>query len=256
MLQRFELTRAARSFPERVLYYAELWTGGMFLQQEAYIYMLARRNPFASGLLYVALVGLLVALAGIFGAFARYATSPSLDAVKNTVLVHLQALPLYDNLGLVAQRTLNLVFSQAWEWIGPLFLQYPNTPAQITQLLLTTLTTPAGLVFSWVFYGALVHFMARKWNPEISFGAMLGPLALAESPQLLSALNLFPNVSVNFWVGYLWFFVCAVTAIRITYRTTNANAFRAAFFPVLVSLVLVVVLILLALVWLVMRGGQ
>ena len=81
-------------------------------------------------------------------------------------------------------------------------------------------------------------------------------LALAQSPQLLYFLNVFPDVSVSLWVVYLWFFVCAATAIRVTYRTTTAQAFSAAFFPVLVSLVLVVLIILLGLLLFVMRGGQ
>lgn len=256
MLQRFEMNRAVRSIPERILYYAELWTGSMFLQDEAYVYMRERRNPFASGLLYVVLIGVLVALGGMFAALTNYVTSPSLDAIKNTVLTHLQAMPFYESMGNLAQRAFDAGFNQTWNLFGPLFVGYPDTPQQIAQLFASVLTTPLGLVITWLFYGALAHFAARKWNPEISFGEILGPLALAQSPQLLYWLNIFPNVSVSLWVVYLWFFVCATTAIRVTYRTTTAKSFSAAFFPVLVGLVLVVVLILLGLLLFVMRGGQ
>lgn len=256
MLQRFELNHAVRNIPQRILHYAELWTGSMFLQDEAYVYMSERRKPFAGGLLYVALIGVLVAVAGILGALTRYATSPSLDAIKNTVLKHLQVMPFYESMGAIAQRAFDAGFNQVWDLFGPLFVGYPDTPQQIAQLFASVLTTPLGLVVEWLYFGALVHFIARKWNREISFAEILGPLALAQSPQLLYWLGIFPNVSVSLWVVYLWFFVCAATAIRVTYRTTAANAFRAAFFPVLVSLVLVVVLILVGLLLFVMRGGQ
>lgn len=256
MLQRFEMTGAVRSIPQRILYYAELWTGGMFLQDEAYVYLRERRNPFASGLLYVALVGVLSAAGGILAGLTKYVTSPPLDAIKNTLLTHLQAMPFYENMNGLAQRAFDAGFNQVWGLFAPLFVGYPDTPQQIAQLFTSLLTTPVGLVITWLVYGALVHLTARKWNREISLSEILGPLALAQSPQLLYLLNIFPNVSVSLWVVYLWFFVCAATAIRVTYRTTTARAFSAAFFPVLVGLVLVVILILVGLLLFVMRGGQ
>lgn len=228
----------------------------MFLQDEAYVYMRERRNPFASGLLYVALVGVLAAVGGILGALTKYVTSPPLDAIKNMVLTHLQAMPFYESMGAIAQRAFDAGYNQFWDVFGPLFVGYPDTPQQFAQLFTSLLTTPLGLVITWLLYGALVHFTARKWKRDVSLSEILGPLALAQSPQLLYVLNIFPDVSVSIWVVYLWFFVCAVTAIRVTYRTTTARAFSAAFFPVLVGLVLLVVLILVGLLVFVTRGGQ
>ncbi len=256
MLQRFEFMNTARSFPQRVLFYAELWMGGMFLQDEAYVYMRERRNPFASGLLYVALVGVLVALGGILGAAARYLTSPSVDAIKNTVLVHLQAMPFYETMGAAAQSAFEAGFQQTWEWFGQLFMGYPTSPMETAVLFLGVLTTPIGLVLTWVIFGALVHLVARRWNPEISFSEMLGPLALALSSQLLNVLHIFPNVGINALVVALWFFVSAVSAIRVTYKTTQANALRAAFIPILVLLLLLIVLVMLGAFAVGARGGQ
>lgn len=256
MLQRLELTTAARSIPERILYYAELWMGGMFLQDEAFVYMRERRNPLASGMLYVVLVGVLVGLADILGGLARYATSPSLDAIKNTVLVHLQAMPFYETMGPVGQRSFDAGYNDAWNLFGSLFVGYPNTPAEFALLFLSVLTTPLGLIISWLVYGALVHVLARNWNAEISFAEILGPLALAVSPQLLTVLNVFPNVEISSWVAFFWFLVCAITAIRVTYHTTTSNAFRAALFPILVLILIVVVLLVLALILIVAGGRQ
>lgn len=256
MLQRLELTTAARSIPEHILYYAELWMGGMFLQDEAYVYMRERRNPLASGMLYVALVGVLVGLADILGGLARYATSPSLDALKNTVLAHLQPMPFYETLGPAAQRSFDAGYDDVWNLFGSLFAGYPSAPADFALLFLSVLTTPVGLLVSWFVYGALAHLLARKWNAEISFAEILGPLALAASPQLLRVLNVFPNVGISSWVTFFWFLVCAITAIRVTYRTTTSNAFRAALFPIVVFILVAIVLVVLALILVTARGGQ
>lgn len=255
MLQRFDVLTATRSIPERILYFAELWMGGMFLQDEAYVYMRERRNPFASGLLYTVLLGVLIAAGGLLGALARYATSPSLDAIKNTVLVHLQAMPFYEQLSANAQGNFITQFNQTWEWLAPLLTPYPTTSVQVAQLLATPLTIPLGMAISWVIYGALAHWVARRWNPEISLAEILGPLALASSPQLLNVLNVFPNVGISPLVTFLWFLVSAITAIRVTYRTTGRNAVLAAFFPIVFGLVILAVLILVPLL-LLTRGGQ
>ena len=256
MLQRFEFQNAARSFPERVLDFAELWMGGMFLQDEAFLYMRERRNPFANGILYVTVVGVLVALGNILAAAARYITSPSKDALENTVLNHLHAMQFYEAMGPTGQSAFDAGFNQTWEWFGQLFMGYPTSPQEIAVLFLGMLTTPIGLIVTWVFFGALVHLVARRWNPEISFAEILGPLALAQSPQLLNVLHIFPNVGINALVVALWFLVSAVSAIRVTYKTTHANALRAAFIPILVVLLLLAVLMLLGAIVVGARGGQ
>jgi hypothetical protein len=255
VLQRFDVLTATRSIPERILYFAELWMGGMFLQDEAYVYMRERRNPFASGLLYTVLLGVLIAAGGLLGALARYATSPSLDAIKNTVLAHLQAMPFYEQMSASAQGNFITQFNQTWELLAPLLTPYPAASVQIVQLLASPLTIPLGMAISWGIYGALAHWVARRWNPEISLGEILGPLALASSPQLLNVLNVFPNVGISPLVTFLWFLVSAITAIRVTYRTTGRNAVLAAFFPIVLGLVILAVLILVPLL-LLTRGGQ
>lgn len=258
MLQRFELTRAARSIPEWVLYYAELWMGGMFLQGEAYEYMRQRRNPFASGMLYVVLIGLLVAVANILGAMARFATTPSVDAIKNIVLQHLQAMPFYEALGTVGQTQFENGFAQFWNLFGSMMVGYPTSAEGFVLLFFSLLTTPIGLVIGWVFFGALAHFIARRWNPEISLGEFLGPFALALSPQLLNILPIFPNVAVSAATIFFWFLVCAVIALRVTYRTTEWRALRAAFFPVLILALAAILLGVMAaaIVAMGLRGGQ
>lgn len=256
LLQRYELVTAARTVPERVLYFAELWIGGLFLQREAYQYLTQRRQPLASGMLFVGIVGVLVALANILGALARYATSPSPDAIKNTVLVHLQAMPFYEQMLPVTQSLFERGFNQTWELLGQFFVGYPSTQQEFAQLFVTLLTTPLGMIVTWLVYSALVHLGARKNNPETTFAQVAGALSLTQAPFLINVLNIFPGVSVNFWVLYLWFFVCAITGIRVAYNTNQAKAVSGALFPIIIGLVVGILLILLGVLVFLTRGGQ
>lgn len=243
LLTRIELDSAARSLPDRISYYAELWVGAMFLRPEAYQYIRARREPFASGLLYLALIGVLTAIASILGAATRYVTSPNADYIKNALLEHLQATPLYSQLPPNAQASLDSGFQQLWNALGSTLLGYPTTPTGVAMLGLSLITVPLGLVIGWLIYGALVRLVSRGWNPATTFGELLAALALANSPQLLMALNLFPGVGVSGMVIGLWTFVLNVFAIRQAYQTTTRRAIWGALFP---SLLLFVILILLA----------
>jgi hypothetical protein len=98
------------------------------------------------------------------------------------------------------------------------------------------------LIIGWFIYGALVHLVARGWNPETSFSEMLAPLALASSPQLLSVLALFPSTGISGLVIALWTFICNVVAIRVAYNTSTRRAVWGALFPILVLFILVLVL--------------
>src|SRR4051812_18157231 len=73
---------SAATIRKQLAHFLELWRGAMFLKREIYTYERDQKNPFANGLLYIAVIGILVALASILGAGLRYATLPSADAIK------------------------------------------------------------------------------------------------------------------------------------------------------------------------------
>lgn len=223
--------------------FVELWLDAMFLKPEGYAYERDQKNPFGNGLVYIAMIGVLVAAAGILGSVLRYAVSPSADAVKNTVLVHLQSMPFYLGFDSAMQTAFDRGYDQTWNMFGSTFLRYPTNITDFISVALSALTIPLGLVIGWIVYGALVHLIARGWNPETSFGELLAPLALATSPQILNVFAFFPMVGLSGAVISLWTLICNVIAIRIAYQTTTRRAVWAALFPILV---LAVVLILLA----------
>src|ERR1700674_4880122 len=91
-----------------------LWLGALFLKTESYTYARDQKNPFGKALIYIAVIGVLIATAGIIGAGLRYATSPTEDGIKNTVLVHLQAMPFYTSLNATRQDSFTQGYERAW----------------------------------------------------------------------------------------------------------------------------------------------
>ncbi|HZQ09589.1 MAG TPA: Yip1 family protein [Anaerolineae bacterium] len=246
---------SSRRIRAEALRYTALWLGGMFLKPEAYVYQRDRKNPFAHGFLYIALIGVIVALAAILGAGVRYYTDPSLEAIKNTVLVHLQAMPFYAQADPTFQQTFDQQYEQNWNQFGSFYATDPTNPANFVRLIGMLITTPLGWVIVWLIYGALIHLIARGWNPETSYGELLAPLALATSPQLLRIIQVFPDAGVSGLVIVLWSLICNIFAVRVAYKTTTARAVWGAFFPMLLLLVLIIVLIVIAVLLLTGRRG-
>lgn len=235
---------SANSVRDQVGRFWELWLGALFLKQETYTYERDSKNPFGNGLLYIAVIGALVALTGILGAGLKYATMPSPDAIKNTILVHLQAMPFYGMFDPTSASAFDKQFNQGWEILGTRVLGYPADAAGIATLVASVITTPLALIIGWLVYGILVHVIARGWNRETSFSEMLAPLALATSPQLLNVLAVFPTAGVSGAVISLWTWICTVFAIRVAYQTTTRRAVWAALFPVLLLAIFILLVFL------------
>lgn len=227
--------------------FAELWLGGMFLQPQAYAYERDGKNPLGNGLLYIAIIGVIIALTHLIGAGLRFATSPSGDAIKNTVLAHLQAMPFYAAFDSARMTQFDRGYDQAWDRFGYLFLGYPMNEAGFVTPVLGVLVIPLSMAVVWIVYGALVHLVAHRWNRETSFGELLAPLALAASPQLLYVVGMFPGAGAGAVVVSLWTFICNIFAIRIAYQTTTRRAVWGAVFPILLLVLLILLLVLLPL---------
>ncbi len=241
--------------------YWHLWLGALFCKREAYEYQRERKDSFAHGLLFIVLIGVLVALAGIIGAGLRYATSPSMDAVKNTVLNHLQAMPFYAQSiqpSPEAQRQFQAGYNQVWAAAGSFFMGYPTTVADWARALVSVVTTPLFWIVGWLIYGVLAHLIASRNNPNANLSHGLGALALATSPQALSVVNLIPQASVSGITLALWTLILNIYTLRTAYQISTRRAVWAALFPLLLLFLLLILsfCLIIALVVPVARGGQ
>jgi hypothetical protein len=235
-----------------------LWLSALFLRHESYEYQRDRRNPFAHGLLFVIVLGVILALFGIAGSGLRYATAPRSEAIKNVVLTHLQAMPFYENFSSAQQQQFDRGYNQWWEQYGDTFAGYPTDAAGFARSLATVVTTPIGLAIGWLIYGLLAHLIARSASPHTSLPEGLAALALATSPQLLNVISFLPSAGVSGVTVALWTLLCNFVALRTAYRLSTGRAVGATLFPYLLALLIVLLLLcigFLAIVGLV-RGGQ
>jgi hypothetical protein len=238
--------------------YFHLWLSALFLKREAYEYQRDRRDSFAHGLAFVGLIGVIVALFGIAGAALRYATEPNADAIKNTVLNHLQAMPFYSQVTSQGEGQFLSGYNRVWETFGSIFVGHPTKPGDLVPLFASLVTTPLLWVIGWLLYGAVAHLVASRGNPHSSLAHGLGTLALATSPQLLSAVTVLPGASISGAVLGLWTMILNVFALRTAYRVSTQRAVFSALLPLLL---LLLILILFACVGIfalstAARGGQ
>ncbi len=241
--------------------YWHLWLGALFLRREAYEYQRERKDSFAHGLLFIVLIGVIVALSGIAGAALRYATSPNVDAVKNTILNHLQSMPFYaESIQPFpdAQRQFQSGYDQTWAVAGSLFMGYPISAADWARVLASVITTPISWIVGWLVYGVLAHLIASRGNPHANLSHGLGTLALATSPQALGVVNIIPQAGVNGLALALWTLILNVYALRTAYQVSTRRAVWAALFPLLLLLLLVLLCLILIVVLLRSNipGGQ
>ncbi len=240
--------------------YWHLMVGALFLRREAYEYQRDRKDSFAHGLLLIVLIGVLVALAGIVGAALRYASSPSADAIKNTVLTHLQAMPFYSQMiqpfPQVEQQFLS-GYNQFWENFGGVLLGFPTNTQGWSLLIAGIITTPVLWIILWIIYGALAHLIASRGAAHIEFTHVLGTLALATTPQIFSVVALFPDGGASMIALWLWSLILNGMALQTAYRISTRRAIWAALFPLLVLLVILIVVGVFGFMGLVsaLRGG-
>ncbi|MGB8644932.1 MAG: YIP1 family protein [Anaerolineae bacterium] len=241
--------------------YWHLFVSALFLRREAYEYQRDRKDSFAHGLFLIVLIAILTALAGIGGAAFRYAASPSADAIKNTVLTHLQAMPFYTQMiqpySQAEQQWLS-GYNRSWEYLGSLFMGFPTNAQGWTVLFTSVITTPILWVIVWLFYGALAHLVARRGAEHVELSHALGTLALASAPQAFSFIGLFPQASASMFALWLWSMILNVFAVKTAYRITTRHAIWAALFPLLLLFLLLIVILIIGFILLAgaVRGGQ
>jgi hypothetical protein len=238
--------------------YFHLWLSALFLKREAFEYQRDRRDSFAHGLAFIVIVGVIVALFGIAGAALRYATEPSADAIKNTVLNHLQGMPFYSQFTPQGEDRFLSGYNRVWDTLGSIFVGHPTNGSDLLPLFASLVTTPLSWVIGWLLYGLFAHLVASRGNPHGSLAHGLGTLALATSPQVLNVVTVLPGASIGGAVVGLWTVILNVFALRTAYRLSTGRAIFSAMFPLLLVLLFLLLLSCVGIFVLsaAIRGGQ
>jgi hypothetical protein len=209
------------------------WSG-MTLRDDAYRAMAARPRPVSAGLLFVVVIGLLVAVAALVGAVLGTWTSPDPEALRDAIWQGIEGLSLEGQIPdaevAQARETMRQIYDAVWRVVA---VFWPSIPRAAAGLLLT----PLLMVVRWLVFGALAFAFARLFGGRGSLSETLGATALVVSPQLLGIVHALPGVSAT-GLG-IWSLVCGYMAVKHAHGLSPGRAFWATVLPVVAVVVVI-----------------
>ncbi len=207
-----------------------LWNA-LFLQRSAYVRMRDDNNPFVEGLYVLAMLGVVLGIAGLIGGTLQWASSPNMAAIRDIVLNSLKQMSWWPMMEQDPQAMAG--FNSAWNSIWQVVSSLAPTPANS---LLGILTHPLGLIIGWLVYGVLAMLFARLLGGKGTLNQTLGATALGAAPQLLNLVTVLPFVSVA-GLG-AWSLLCNYTALRTVHGLSWGRGVAAAVLPIVLGIVL------------------
>ncbi len=213
---------------------------GIFLEPDAYNEIAEDDNPFVEGLYLVVIVGVILGLANLVGTLLDWATTPDLEQMKQVIQQGLQSMPWFqmfrDNPD--AGRIFQQQYDLGWQIANSL------TPKPASGLL-TLVTTPVGLIVSWLWFGLVAHAVARLLGSKAKLGETLGATGLAVAPMLLNVFGFLPTAVVA-GIG-VWTLLARYVAIRRVHeQLTWVRALIAVFVPSILIGFVIAILVALA----------
>ena len=202
-----------------------LWDA-LFLESQAYAAMRDNKSPIKRGLIILIVLGLALALAGIIGTSLEWASSPSVDDARETLLEMYQQRSWWQYVE--AQPESLKIFEQVWEQVWQVMgFMIPTPVSSLSGLIFK----PLGLIICWLIFGLLAHLFARMFGGSANLGQTLGATSLAAAPQLLGLLTVLPFVVVA-GIG-TWTLLCRYMAIRVTHDLPWTRAMWSVLLPLI-----------------------
>lgn len=225
------------------------------LKPEAFDRMKASANPAMRGLVFLLVVGLVIAVLNLAGTALEWASSPSQTEMRDTIYRSLTGMEWFRE---VASQTPDFVpeFERYYDMGWQVFPRLFGAP-DVGGAALGIIGTPLGLLIRWIIYGLLAYLFARWLGGTGSLSQTLGVLALAAAPQMLNVLNVLPFVGLGNLVG-VWHVLCIFVGLRVAHGLSWQRSLWATLLPFILGLVLVLIAACLgsAALGIAIRGGQ
>jgi hypothetical protein len=199
----------------------------LFFDPEAYDRLRDDDNPFIEGAALVVLISLVAALLNLVGTLMAWASSPSLDGIKQVVLAELQSQSWWPLV--MGNAEAQAQFLRNWDlgWrIFPVLFGAANP----TLSAINVVVWPIVGLISWLLYGVLVYLFSRLFRGTGTLTQTLGTTALAATPLLLRGLGLVPFLVVGGVVN-TWQLICRYRAVRSAQRLPVWPAAWATILP-------------------------
>ena len=211
-----------------------LWAA-LFLESQAYSTMSDSKSPVKKGLIILIILGVALGVAGFIGATLEWASSPNLEAIKDTIYEMYQTAPWMQFIEAEpeAMKMFNQIWEQVWQFVGFLV---PSPASSLSGLIIK----PLALIINWLIFGVLLHLIARMLGGSARLGQTLGATSLAAAPQLLIILTALPFVVVA-GIG-TWTLLCRYMAVRVTHELSWARAMWSVLLTFIVLLLIGVIL--------------
>jgi hypothetical protein len=226
----------------------------LFLRPSAYAGIKERSRPALTGLLLIAIIGVVIALAGLVGTVLEWASTPNLKDMQRVILDGLRDMPFYEMMqeSPEAVEQFENFYEIGWQ-VFPLLFGAPNIGSAAAQIVLQ----PILFIVGWFYYGVLAHLSAKLLGGEGRFSETMGCTALAFAPQLLNLVTLLPFVATGGVVG-TWALLCRYVGLKVCHKLSWQRALGAALLPIAVTVLLVALFGCLAgfIASFVMQGGM
>ena len=219
----------------------------LLLEPDPFVEMVDDDNPWIEGLFLCACIGVLVAVAQLFGSLLLTASLPPSEALLNMLLRSLRQVTANGETLLEIEDTLRSVW--------PLLLAYSGYDS-VWFRLLALATTPLGLIGQWLLFGLSSHLFARAAGGQGSLGQTLGAVALSNAPRLLYLLTVIPFVSVASILIHVWGVLIAYRGLEVAHGLSPGPAALVAVGAwLLLLLVSSIVAVALGALFIVAGGG-
>jgi len=184
-------------------------------------------NPWIEGLFFAFVLGLLIAVAQLFGGLLFSASMPPSEAVLEVIVSSLkQALPV--NPEQIAN--VEAVVRQVWPWLTTIF-NYNSGWLR----LLVFIVTPLALIAQWLLYASVSHAAARMLGGSGTLNQTLGAVALSVAPHILLVTMVVPFVSVSALLLHGWGILIAYRGLEIAHDLPPRKAAVAAVAPLILG---------------------
>jgi hypothetical protein len=207
----------------------------LVLEAQPFVTMTDDDEPWVEGLVMVATVGVLAAVAKLVGGLLLTASLPPADAVLAALLngwqaIAAQTMPAAD---LAASEA---TIRQAWSTLL-VATGYGGGWARLLGLVFT----PLGLIIQWLVVALIVFALARALGGRGTLNQTLGATALMVAPQVLLLLQIVPFVTVSSLLLMVWGLLILYRAVEVAHELPWQRAALIAAAPSLILICLLVI---------------
>ncbi|MBI3960890.1 MAG: YIP1 family protein [Chloroflexi bacterium] len=202
----------------------------MTLEPDPFVEMVDDDNPWIEGLFFAFVLGLIIALARLFGGLLLSASLPPSDAVLETLAISLKQ---FLSATPAQQASAEASLRQLWPLLTPLF-NYGNGWLGLLGLIVT----PLAFIGQWLLYASISHAAARLLGGSGSLSQTLGALALSMAPRILLVATVVPFASVSALLLHSWGLLIAYRGLEVAHDLPPGKATAAALVPLLLGALL------------------